>query len=169
MTSLDSALAASRSASERLVADAEASATRWATPRAPGKWSPSQIVEHVARSYEGAASMAAGLPSAFPKLPIVLHPVLRVVFRRLLKKGSFPNGRTTKAMNPIAGSATPTDARLRLAAAHAQFEMACRELAARRAPMRTTMFGAVPVEDFVRFLEIHTKHHHRQIGGAAPR
>jgi hypothetical protein len=26
------------------------------------------------------------------------------------------------------------------------------------------MFGAVPVEDFVRFLELHTRHHGRQIG-----
>jgi len=164
VTSIDTALAASRAASEQLLADADAAAAGWATPRAPGKWSPSQIVEHVARSYEGAVHMAAGMPSAFPRLPVLIHPFLRIVFRRLLRKGAFPNGRTTKAMNPLVGPATPADGRARLAAAHDRFEAACRDLAARGAPMRTTMFGAVPVADFVRFLEIHTRHHARQIG-----
>jgi hypothetical protein len=159
---IDTVLTASRAASEQLLADAEAMAAVWATPRAPGKWSPSQIVEHVARSYDGAVQMAGGLPSAFPRLPVVIHP--RVVFRHLLRKGSFPNGRTTKAMNPLAGPSTPAEGRARLAAAHERFEAACRDLAARGAPMRTTMFGAVPVEDFVRFLEIHTRHHDQQIG-----
>ena len=51
-----------------------------------------------------------------------------------------------------------------LAAAHDRFDAACRDLAARGAPMRTTRFGAVPVADFVRFLEIHTRHHNLQIG-----
>jgi hypothetical protein len=164
VASIDTVLAASRAASEQLLADAEATAAGWATARAPGKWSPSQIVEHVARSYDGAVHMAAGQPSAFPRLPALIHPFVRMVFRRLLRKGSFPNGRTTKAMNPVAGPSTPADGRARLAAAHDRFEVACRDLAARGAPMRTTMFGAVPVEDFVRFLELHTRHHDRQIG-----
>jgi hypothetical protein len=164
VASIDTALAASRAASEQLLADAEAMAARWATPRVPGKWSPSQIVEHVARSYDGAVHMAAGQPSAFPRLPVLIHPFVRIVFRRLLRKGSFPNGRTTKAMNPLAGPSTPGDGRARLEAAHDRFEAACRDLAARGAPMPTTMFGAVPVEDFVRFLELHTRHHDGQIG-----
>jgi hypothetical protein len=29
--------------------------------------------------------------------------------------------------------------------------------------MNTPMFGAVAVEDFVRFMELHTRHHNRQI------
>lgn len=164
MAGIDTVLAASRAASEQLIADAEATAAAWATPRAPGKWSPSQIVEHVARSFDGTVQMVAGQPSAFPRLPVLIHPVLRIVFRRLLRKGSFPNGRTTKAMNPQAGPPTPAAGRARLTGAHERFEAACRDLAARGAPMRTTMFGAVPVEDFVRFMEIHTRHHGRQIG-----
>ncbi|MEO5820605.1 MAG: DinB family protein [Vicinamibacteraceae bacterium] len=164
VANIDAALAASRDATERLIADAETMAARWATPRSPGKWSPSQIVEHVARSYDGSVQMSAGLPSAFPRLPGVIHPLLRIVFRWLLRKGSFPKGRTTKAMNPLAGPTTPAEGRARLAAAHERFEAACRDLAARGALMRTTMFGAVPVEDFVRFMELHTRHHDRQIG-----
>jgi len=162
VTSIDTALAASRDAAERLIADAEA--TAWATAPAPGKWSPSQIVEHVARSFDGSAQMAAGLPSAFPKLPAVIHPLLRIMFRRIVRTAWFPKGRTTKAMNPLAGPSTPADGRTRLAEAHGRFEVACRDLAVRGAPMRTTMFGPVPVEEFVRFVELHTRHHGRQLG-----
>jgi DinB family protein len=163
VASIDAVLAASRTATEQFLAHAEAMSAEWATPRARGKWSPSQIVEHVARSYDGAVHMATGAPSAFPRLPGLIHPFVRIVFRRLLRKGSFPNSRTTRAMNPVAGPSTPAEGRARLAAAHDRFEAACRDLAARGAPMRTTMFGAVAVEDFVRFLELHTRHHDRQI------
>lgn len=33
----------------------------------------------------------------------------------------------------------------------------------------TTIFGAVPVEDYVRFMEIHTRHHGRQIEDGSSR
>jgi hypothetical protein len=49
------------------------------------------------------------------------------------------------------------------AQAGALFEAACRTVAARRTPMNTPMFGAVAAEDFVRFMELHTRHHTRQI------
>jgi hypothetical protein len=166
---IDDALAASKEAAERLIADAEATASAWATAPAPGKWSPSQIVEHVARSFEGAVQMAAGLPSGFPRVPAPFHPVVRIVFRRMVRRAWIPKGRTTKAMNPAAGPATPAEGRMRLVAAHDRFEAACRDLAARGALMRTTMFGAVPVDDFVRFLELHTRHHNRQIPISAAR
>jgi hypothetical protein len=29
--------------------------------------------------------------------------------------------------------------------------------------MRTTIFGAVAVEDYVRFMELHTRHHGKQM------
>jgi hypothetical protein len=161
---LDRALAASREAVERLIATAAVTGTTWATPPAPGKWSPSQIVEHVARSLDASVAVAGGQPSAFPRLPAIVHPVLRIVFRRLLKKGAFPKGKTTKAMNPLAGPATPAEGRVRLEVAHDRYETACRELASRGELMRTPMFGAVQVEDFVRFMEIHTRHHTGQIG-----
>ena len=163
MADIDTALAASREAVQRLIEDAEATGSAWETPCAPGKWSPSQIVEHVARSLEASAHLAAGEPSAFPRLPAIVHPLLRIVFRQILKRGAFPKGRTTKAMNPVRGSATPADGRARLDAAHDRYERACRDLAANGAPMRTPMFGRVRIEDFVRFMELHTRHHHRQL------
>lgn len=163
MGDIESALTASRTAADQLVATATSSGRAWDAPCAPGKWSPSQIVEHVTRSYEASINVAVGQPSAFPSMPTLVHPLLRIVFRRILRRGAFPKGRTTKAMNPAAGAATPAEGRTRLMTAHERFEAACRTVAARRMPMNTPMFGAVPVEDFVRFMELHTRHHARQI------
>jgi len=62
----------------------------WTVPRAPVKWSPSQVVEHVARIMEESANVVSGAPSKFPTLPIVLRPLARLlVFRRLLRRGAF--------------------------------------------------------------------------------
>ena len=150
MREIDGALAASRQAAEQLIGDAEALGSDWGTPRAPGKWSPSQIVEHIARSLDSTVALAHGQPSSFPSLPVIVHPLLRIIFRRLLNARSWPKGKTTPGMNPEAGPPTPTEGRARLQAAHARYEAACRQLAARGAPIRTPMFGAVPVADFVR-------------------
>lgn len=164
MADINAALDASKDAIEQLIVAGERTGAAWTTPRTPEKWSPSQITEHVARSLEESAVMAAGRPSKFPKLPSLLHPVVRaLLFNRVLRKGGFPRARTNKAMNPAAGPPTPAEGRMRLETAHQQFDEACRQVAAKGQPMRTTVFGAVPVQDYVRFMELHTRHHGRQI------
>jgi hypothetical protein len=164
MADINEALAASKEAIGHLSVTGERTGPAWTTPRAPGKWSPSQIVEHVARALEESANVAAGRPSKFPKLPPVLHPVVRgLLFRRVLKKAAFPKAKTNKAMNPASGPPTPAEGRARLETAHKKFDEACRQLASRGERMRTTTFGAVGVEDYVRFMEIHTRHHAKQM------
>jgi len=164
MADIDTALAASREAIERMIMAGERSGQVWTAPRAPGKWSPSQIVEHVARLLEESANMAAGRPSKFPRLPAVIHPVVRgLLFKRVLRKGGFPKAKTNKAMDPASGPTTPAEGRARLEAAHQKFDEACRQVASKGERLRTTIFGAVPVEDYVRFMEIHTGHHGKQM------
>jgi hypothetical protein len=164
MHTLDSALASCRDATERLIKSGEATGTRWTTPPAPGKWSPSQIVEHVARSLEESAEVAAGRPSKFPKLPAIVRPIIRtMLFKRVLKKEAFPKAKTNKAMNPLGGPATPIEGRARLQAAQTLFDAACRELDATSGVLRTPMFGTVAVADYVRFMALHTRHHEKQI------
>ena len=108
--------------------------------------------------------MAAGRPSTFPALPAVVHPIVRgLLFNRVLRKGAFPKAKTNKAMNPVSGPATAAEGRARLETAHNTFDAACRQLASRGERMRTTIFGAVPVEDYVRFMELHIRHHHGQM------
>src|SRR5437870_2039489 len=164
MADVGTVLAGNRAAVDDLIAAAGRTGAAWTAPRAPGKWSPSQIVEHVARALEESANVAAGRPSKFPKLPPVLHPVVRgLLFRRVLKNAAFPKAKTNKAMNPASGPATPAEGRVRLETAHKEFDEACRQLALRGERMRTTTFGAVGVEDYVRFMEIHTRHHAKQM------
>ena len=108
--------------------------------------------------------MAAARPSKFPTLPAVVRPIVRgLLFNRVLRKGAFPKAKTNRAMNPASGPATATDGRARLEAAHAKFDEACRHVASRGGRLRTTVFGNVRVEDYVRFMELHTRHHCRQM------
>ena len=112
MADVNDVLADNRAAVLALVAAAERSATTWTTPCAPGKWSPSQVVEHVARGLEEAANVVSGAPSSIPMPPAFLRPLLRLYFNRILKKGVFPNGwKAHKALNRATGPATPAQAR----------------------------------------------------------
>src|SRR5258708_40051122 len=80
MADVNDALASNRDAVLELVAAAERSAATWTTPRAPGKWSPSQVVEHVTRGFEEAAKGVSGAPSSIPMPPAFLRPLLRMFF-----------------------------------------------------------------------------------------
>ncbi len=122
MADINAALGASKEAIDQLIMAGERTGPAWTTSRAPGKWSPSQIVEHVARSLEESANMAAGRPSKFPKLPGVIHPIVRGrLFKRVLRKAAFPKAKTNKAMDPASGPATPGEGRVRLETAHQKF------------------------------------------------
>jgi hypothetical protein len=166
MADVNDVLAANRAAVNELVAAAERSAATWTTPRAPGKWSPSQIVEHVARGLEEAANVVSGVPS-IPMPPAFLRLVARLFFYRILKKDAFPKGfKAHKAMNPTSGPATPAEARVRLEVAFARFDQECRRRAASGQHVVSTGFGTVSVEDLVRFSAIHTRHHRKQMPGA---
>src|SRR5438552_17280460 len=114
MADVNSTLAANRDAIGDLIAAAERSGGVWAVPRAPGKWSPSQVVEHVARSLDESANVVSGAPSKFPTLPFFLRPVVRAfLFNRVLRTNAFPKAKTNKAMNPASGPATPGEGRVR--------------------------------------------------------
>ena len=166
MADIDDVLAANRAAVLDLVAAAERSAATWTTPRAPGKWSPSQVVEHIARGLDEAANTLSGAPS-IPMPPALLRLLARPFFYRILKKGTFPNGfKAHKAINPASGPATPAEARARLEGAFARFDQECRRRVVSGQHVVSTGFGTVSVEDLVRFNAIHTRHHCKQMPGA---
>ena len=169
MADVNDALTANRDAVLQLVEAAERSASTWTTPRAPGKWSPSQVVEHVAHGLEEGANAVSGAPSSIPMPPAFLRPLLRLFFfNRILKKGVFPNGfKAHKTMNPASGPATPAEARVRLEETLATFDQECRKRVASGQHVVSTGFGTVSVEDFVRYSALHTRHHCKQMPGAA--
>ena len=160
MADLSTVLAGNRTALDDLMAAAQRSAPVWTTPRAPGKWSPSQVVEHVARALEESANVVAGMPSKFPTFPALLRPLVRgLFFNRVLKSGTFPRAKTNKAFDPAAGPATPAEGRARLEDALARFDQACRSRAAAGQSVSSTLFGTVSVESYARFQELHARHH----------
>src|SRR5215510_6690521 len=166
MADINDVLAANRAAVLDLVAAAKRSAATWTTPRAPGKWSPSQVVEHVARGLEEAANIVSGAPS-IPMPPAFLRPLARLFFSRFLKKGAFPKGfKANKALDPTSGPATPAEARVRLEGAFARFDQECRRRAASGQHLVSTHLGTVSVEDLVRYSALHTRHHCKQMPGA---
>lgn len=69
----------------------------------------------VARVMEESADVVSGAPSSFPTFPAFLRPLVRgLFFNRVLKKGAFPKAKSSKAMDPDEGPATPAQARVRL-------------------------------------------------------
>lgn len=164
MADVNSTLGANRDAIRELISAVEKCGGAWAIPRAPGKWSPSQLVEHVARTLDESANLVSGAPTKFPTLPFFLRPVLRgFLFNRVLKNGTFPKARTNKAMNPASGPATPADARTRLETALARFDRECRTCAEAGGVVASATFGRLRVEDYARFIELHTRHHCKQM------
>ncbi len=166
MADVDAALRGNQDAIRDLIAAAERSGGVWTVPRAPRKWSPSQLVEHVARALEESAHVVSGAPSKFPTFPALVRPLVRgLFFNRVLKKKAFPKAKTTKAFSPASGPPTPAAARTRLEQAVAAFDRACRARAASGKSVESTIFGTVSVADYAKFQEVHTRHHCRQMPG----
>jgi len=168
MADVNAALAANRDAVAELIAAAEKCGGAWTVPVAPGKWSPSQQVEHVARCLDEGANVASGAPAKLPSLPFFLRPLARVLlFNRVLKNQTFPKSKTNKAMNPASGPATAAEARGRLESALARFDRECRACANAGGTVASAAFGTVQVADYAQFLAVHTRHHCKQLPGAA--
>ncbi|MEQ1858259.1 MAG: DinB family protein, partial [Longimicrobiales bacterium] len=98
-----------------------------------------------------------------PTLPAIIRPLTNLLFKHIVRTGKFPKAKTNRAMTPERGPATAADARARLHSALARFESDLSETASAGRPVRSGAFGVVSVEDFVRFNELHTRHHIKQI------
>ena len=127
MADIDTALAASRDAVDQLIRAGEQSGGAWIASRAPGKWSPSQIVEHVARtleesrtwppdvrrSFQGRPSLSVRLPASsssgccgrqhFRRQKPSRHLILRAGPRRRPKDAFALKRRTRNSMRRVGG------------------------------------------------------------------
>ncbi len=168
MAPVADALQQNRSAVQEFLATAEGSAGHWTTPRAPKKWSPAQVSEHVARALEQTSYAIAGKPTVFPVFPRFLRPIMRgVFFNRMVKTGRFPKGAgTNKPMDPAmvpSSSASFAEARARLQGALALLEAASLARGAGDSTVDTTTFGVVSLSDYLIFQAHHTRHHRPQL------
>ena len=160
------ALERSRAAVDEFLATTDRCADVWTIPTAPGKWSPSQIVEHIAIALEESATQISGGPSQLPRFPGFLRPVARTLFfNKVLRNSAFPKAKAAKVLHPAAGPATPADARVRLRSALEKFDRACRSRVATARNFQHSVFGTVSVADYARFQELHVRHHRKQLPG----
>jgi hypothetical protein len=157
-------IADSRAALEELLGAADTAAANWTTPRAPKKWSPAQVAEHVARVFDDAANMIEGKQHGFPKMPFFMKPIFRnVFFNKTVRSGAFPTAKTFRPFEPVDEPDTPAAARDRVMAAHERYVTACAARAETTGTIISSVFGAVPVADYMRFTTLHTRHHRKQI------
>src|SRR6187431_546153 len=103
MTEIETALADNRAAIEEFVATARGiDAAKWSAPLTPGKWSPAQIAEHLAITYEYNRKVVTG--TAGKGAPAFLQPLARwFVVTKTLKAGAFTRkGKAPKIFQPTA-------------------------------------------------------------------
>jgi hypothetical protein len=142
----------------------------WDAPRAPGKWSPAEIAEHLSLSYapllaelDGGAGYALRLTGW--KLRLARWRYLPVI----LERGVFPpGGRAPREARPAGHSASPEAAAARLAESASHFERRLTEAQA-SGPVRLThaYFGKLAAPQILRLLAVHARHHRRQLPGGS--
>ena len=138
---------------------------RWVVPRAPGKWSPAEISEHLALTYELGLGELRGGPSAEIRTSFWMRLVLRwFVMPKLLAGGTLTRAVTAprEIRNPVAGEQAATLARLEQLAGVLEGEL---DVAATRGPLRFThpYFGALSAVQALGFLAFHARHHEAQV------
>lgn len=166
MADLESAIAAQRRAAAAFKAAAlKVSDAAWNVPRAPGKWTPAQTLDHVAHSTaiaRKAVDGAAGIGS----IPKFLRPLARMVsFNKVIRNGAFPTtSRSPALFNPAAVPAARPDLITRLDDELAKFSDETRALAARGdGTFEHTFFGRIALADYVMFNAHHLDHHREQL------
>jgi len=163
MTDVASALTAHHQAVEAFLNTAKSvPPDRWAVPRAPGKWSPGQVADHLAVVYEVNRNVLRGAAPA-RGAPRLLRPLLRVfLLNPVLRRGAFiPGSKTPKMLEPGESPAPPEALLARLRSAANAFETDA--AGNRSATIDHPFFGRLSIADYVRFQEIHTRHHHAQV------
>ena len=164
---LDEHAAAARDFAARAAAVPEA---EWDRPRAPGKWSPAQEVEHVALAVETFAADLRGEPA----MRVVVPPARRVVLRALvlpyiLWAGRFPvAARAPRETRPTrsegaAGGKAELVGRLRAAVRSLEAALGPAEQVDARRRVTHAYFGSLDLRRALRLSTVHTRHHARRL------
>jgi hypothetical protein len=138
----------------------------WSAPRAPGRWSPAELLEHLVQTHLVSGRIIRGMPVGLPVVPRLLRPLLRrFVLRGILRTGEF--GRPTRTFPPFEPkqpAASPAEGRERLLEAVRGFEAEVRlATPIGDVTFEHPTFGKIAVSDYVRFQEIHIRHHLKQL------
>ncbi len=169
-------------AMEKLLADYQQSAREfsaraaeipdgaWSKPRAEGKWSPAEEVEHVVLSSEILLNQLRGGPEMRViargwRLMIIRWTVLPYI----LRTGRFPRARAPREVRPLGGTAPRAELSERLERAARGITNVLQADAAKgaRSELRHPYFGPLTIQQILRLSTVHTRHHAARLPGAA--
>ena len=166
-TRLERELADHREALLAFIATAEGmSGEAWNAARPGDKWSPAQIAEHLRITYTQVFAELAGQGGMRVRTKWWQRRFFRFVYLgRILNQGRFPEGvRAVRELRPGDG---PFDRAQTLAALRSEgdaFVASVRTSRTGNARVTHPFLGPLGLDDGVRFLTQHIRHHHAQVG-----
>jgi hypothetical protein len=151
-------------AAERVPAD------RWLQPRAEGKWSPAEVLEHLSLAYDVLLRELAGGEGMAIRTKLWQRILLRfTIVPGILRGGAFPKG--ARAPRETRPALTTTDQRAAIAAFRdraARLAAAASDAQSRRGVKLThAYFGRASVCDSLLLCARHLQHHQQQLGSIA--
>lgn len=146
---------------------AELDGESWQRPRGEGKWSPAQIVEHLALTYEAALRELEGAGAMQARVGPWQQRILRwFLLPHILYHRHFPlRSRSPREIRPAERpAAEPREALERLESLGERFEERLRATwEAGGGAITNPYFGSVPPLRALRFVAVHLEHHRRQL------
>ena len=140
---------------------------RWLAPRAEGKWSPAEVVEHVTLAYDTLLRELQGGDGMKIKTKWWQRMFLRfTVVPRLLRGGAFPSGaRAPRETRPASANPDQNAAVAVLRERVVRFDALTSEAVASRRRVRLThaYFGRATVPEAVLLCTRHVQHHLAQL------
>ena len=156
------------SASAAFAAAAEGvSSEKWTVPRAEGKWSAAEIVEHLNLAYATLLRELTGGKGMQIRTKLWQRLLLRITLvPKLLRGEPFPaNARAPREMRPASADPDPASAIARFREQSSRFEAVAHEAITRgRSPDLThAYFGTASLATGVLLCARHVQHHEKQL------
>ena len=140
---------------------------KWLVPRAAGKWTPAQVVDHLSRVYEVVTNEVEGGQGMRLRMTFPQRLFLRMMFLgRILRGGYFPeNAPAPYETRPGEGIADQSAAIAEFRARAAKFAAAVAKAHDGEARVRVShaYFGTAPVDKATLLCARHIEHHEKQL------
>jgi len=132
----------------------------WNVARAPGKWTPAEIAQHLILSYGPPLAELGGGPGFAIRVPWWKRAVLRwKVLPKIVHAEEFPKGAPApRESRPTSGAASPEAAGLLVREGSAEFARRLREAdAARPARLSHPYFGKLTAPEILKLMAVHAR------------